>query len=239
MTIKFDTKSIVVMILEAVVLLGIIICISSNAKAKIDKAEHNIGALQDSIEVVQIKNGSLYYEKESLILEKKELEDHLNISKKEVRELERKLKSDLAYIADLEGQLNVGPEIVIRDSVVYVDNVPDYYKFSYNDNWLKFNGLTKFNDSSTATTTITDINIPIPLRVGLTDEYTIFVKSDNPYISFTDIQGAAIDVSRIVTKQKRWNVGLQAGLGAQYGLTSKTVDVGPYIGVGLSYGFGF
>ena len=238
MTIKFDTKSIAIMILEAVVFLGIIIGVSSRVSAKIDKAEHNIDALQDSIEVVQTKNGALYYEKESLILEKKEIEEHLDISKKEVRELEKKLNSDLVYIADLEGQLNVKPAIIIKDSLVYVDNTPDHYKFSYDDTWLKFNGLTKF-EGITATTTVNNINIPIPIRVGLTDEYTIFVKSDNPYISFTDIQGAAIDKSKIAGRQKRWNVGIQAGIGVQYGLINKQLDAGPYIGVGLSYGFGF
>ena len=238
MTIKFDTKSIAVMILETVVFLGIVIGVSSKASAKIDKAEHNIDALQDSIEVIQTKNGDLYYEKESLILEKKELEKHLDISKKEVRELEKKLNSDLAYIADLEGQLNVKPAIIIKDSLVYVDNTPDHYKFSYDDKWLKFNGLTKFEGTS-ATTTVSNINIPIPIRVGLTDEYTIFVKSDNPYISFTDIQGAAIDKSRIADRSKRWNVGIQVGIGVQYGLINKSLDAGPYVGVGLSYGIGF
>lgn len=38
-----------------------------------------------------------------------------------------------------------------------------------------------------------------------------------------------------VKSPKPWGIGIQVGFGGQYGITSKRVDYGPYIGVGLSY----
>lgn len=38
-------------------------------------------------------------------------------------------------------------------------------------------------------------------------------------------------------KEKRWSIGIQAGFGVQYGIIHKTVDIGPYIGVGIQYRF--
>lgn len=38
-----------------------------------------------------------------------------------------------------------------------------------------------------------------------------------------------------VPEKKRWGIGVQAGMGVQYGTIHKQMDVGPYIGVGISY----
>lgn len=38
-----------------------------------------------------------------------------------------------------------------------------------------------------------------------------------------------------VPEKKRWGIGVQAGAGIQYGTIHKQMDVGPYIGVGISY----
>ena len=234
----FDRKTIIMLLLEAFIFGGVLIGVSTCSSRQIKQANHNIHALRDSIEVVELNNGELIYEKESLILEKKELEEYLDISKRDVRDLERKLDSKLAYISKLEGQIKIGPEIVIKDSLIYVDNTLAKYSFDYNDKWFSFNGLTTFTERI-GTTTISNIKIPVPLKVGLTDDYIIFAQSDNPYLSFSDIQGAAVDKERFAQKPKRWNIGLQVGIGAQYGLIGKGFDVGPYVGVGLSYGFPF
>ena len=39
----------------------------------------------------------------------------------------------------------------------------------------------------------------------------------------------------VYPKPKRWGIGVQAGMGVQYGTIHKQMDVGPYIGVGISY----
>lgn len=237
-TVIFDRKTIIMLLLEAFMFVGVLIGVSTCSSRQIDRANHNIRALRDSIEVIELNNGALIYEKESLILEKKELEEYLNISNREVRDLERKLDSKLAYISELEGQIKIEPEIVIKDSLIYIDNKLTKYSFDYSDKWFSFNGLTTFTDKI-GVTTISNVKIPVSLKVGLTDDYTIFIQSDNPYLVFSDIQGAMVDKGRFAQKPKRWNIGLQAGIGVQYGLIGRGFDVGPYVGIGLSYGFSF
>ena len=43
------------------------------------------------------------------------------------------------------------------------------------------------------------------------------------------------------TKQKapHWNLGIQVGFGTQYNLVTNKFGYGPYIGVGISYGWCF
>ena len=49
-------------------------------------------------------------------------------------------------------------------------------------------------------------------------------------------------VTKVVTttitipqKVKHWGIGVHAGVGVQYGTIGKRMDVGPYVGVGISY----
>ena len=73
--------------------------------------------------------------------------------------------------------------------------------------------------------------------MGLTDNYTIFVEAENPYLKITNIEGAIIDGSNLRPKPNYWTLSLQGGLGAQYGLINNKFDIGPYVGVGVSYNF--
>ena len=75
------------------------------------------------------------------------------------------------------------------------------------------------------------------MKVGLTNDYTIFVESENPYLNITNIEGAVIDGSSIRPNKKKWNLSLHAGVGVHYGLFGQQVDVGPYVGAGISYNF--
>ena len=68
-----------------------------------------------------------------------------------------------------------------------------------------------------------------------TEDDCIYIKSDNPYVKYDHITG----IQEQQKKPKHWNIGFQAGFGFQYGMLNKTIDVGPYLGVGISWGFGF
>lgn len=198
----------------------------------------NIKALSDTIQVMETKNGELVYAKQALILQKNELEEYLNITKKERKELEKLLDDKLSYIAKLEGQIKIDT-LVCHDTVIHEKDITSI-SFKYDDIFLKLNGCTthdKINDCWR--TQINNIAIDAPLTVGLTDEYRIFVKTSNPYVSFSTIEGAVIDKPSNGTKPKRWNIGIQVGIGGSYGLINKKLDFGPYIGAGISYGFAF
>lgn len=55
------------------------------------------------------------------------------------------------------------------------------------------------------------------------DSIQYFIPRDTFYINITQI------------KKKRWGISIQGGIGVNYGLIHKSFDVGPYIGIGVSY----
>ena len=73
-------------------------------------------------------------------------------------------------------------------------------------------------------------NYTIAVEDGL-----VYLMSVNPYVKYNRITA----IQETQKKSKRWNIGFQLGLGFQYGLFHEKVDIGPYLGLGVSYGFGF
>ena len=102
---------------------------------------------------------------------------------------------------------------------------------------LSKNGAETYYKNDKSKTTIFDINVNTPLKVGLTNDLTIFVESENPYLNITNIEGEVVDGSALYPKKKRWNLSLHGGIGVHYGLFGQKVDVGPYVGAGISYNF--
>ena len=92
-----------------ILLFALIACVflfSTCSKMKENKyLENNIKALVDTVQVVELRNGNLMYENQLLILEKNELQKYMDVSKAEIRDLERKLNSQLAYINKLKADI--------------------------------------------------------------------------------------------------------------------------------------
>lgn len=226
------------LIIFSIIIIIILIMPTTCTNRKNENLTNNIKALTDSVQTLNLKNGELLSAKQSLILEKKELEKYLDISKKDVNDLEKKLNSSLALIAKLNGGIHVDT-IMMTDSVIIHNDTIDSY-FNYTDKWICLDGHTSLLNNY-ATTTINNISMSADLKMGMTDDYKVFVTTDNPYLTFNEIDAAAIDGSVVREKKKRWNIGAQLGIGAGYNLASKTDKffIGPYIGVGISYGFDF
>lgn len=205
------------------------------------KLETNIAALNDTVHTYQLKNGELMYEKQGYILEKKELEQYLDISKAEVRDLEKKLGSALATISKLQGQVRVDT-LVMHDSITQVEDTT-IINFYYTDSWLKMDGTTVFKNPYSCTT-LNNLTMDVPLKVGMSKDDQWFVTSENPYVRFTDIQGANVEKA----KPKQWSIGLQLGFGGIFGWgVSGSIDgtvntgwiggFGGYAGLGVTYKF--
>lgn len=223
------------MAIEAILFIFILNTCNSNHTREIELAKQNILALTNQTTELQLKNGELISKNESYILQLNELEEQFNISKQETKELKKQLGSSLAYISQLESNVYFDTIITIKDTTIYVnDGIQS--KFIFDNGWIDFKGLSIYNDND-INTNIYDLNVKVPLQVGLTNDYTIFVKSTNPYIHFTSIEGAVIDKSIIYPKKKRFNYGLQAGFGFNYGIINKQIDLGPYFGFGVEYNF--
>lgn len=228
-------------IIEIIIFLIIISCVWGYYSRKLDKSEQNLKAANSEMIEVKLKNDNLMVAKDSYIATINDLENLLDISKKEIKDIQRKLDSKIAYISKIESNIKIEYVEVVKDSVIYVNNNPNdiVTTFHYKDEWLNLNGITnvKLGDEFNCNTTLNEININTPLNVGLTDDYQIFVTTPNPYISFNDIDGAVIDKSKLYPKKKRFNWGIQMGMGVMYDVLKNDVSVGPYLGAGFEYNF--
>ena len=209
---------------------------------KLGKAETNIKALTDTLHTYELKNGELLYEKQGFIAEKKELEEYIGIKEKEVKEIEKKLKSALATIAKLQAQVRIDT-IHTVDSVEVLPDSTYNCHFEYKDNWLALDGVTNIKlDPFNTHTIINNIGMEVPLKVGTTKDNKWFVTSENPYVQFTRVEGVNIEKA----KPKRWCIGIQGGVGAVFGYgisgssdgivrTGWILGGGAYLGLGITY----
>ena len=236
-----DRKTIILMVFEAIILIGIGALIWVYYDEKNEKYEQNWKAAESELRELKLENGNLLYKKDLYILKERELSNVIEFDKKEIKELKNALESSLAYISKMESKVEIDSIIMVRDSIVYVSPADAVAKFSFQNNWVTMNGsnLITFNGNniSNISTAMSKIDIKTPLTVGITEDYQIFVKTSNPYVQITDINGAILDASKFAPKKKRFGWGVQAGVGAQYGLFSQKFDVGPYVGVGFEINF--
>ena len=227
------SKILIGVVVGLVIAIGGMIVWNQNLHRSNNIWKHNYEAVQDSMHVIETKYGEVLYENSSLILEKKELEKEIGITKQEVKEYEKKLNSKLAYISKLETQLKIKDTIKVPE--VIRDTLSNSYTVHYSDKWVGFGETFSLKNPYDPSISIYDIWINVPLKVGLTDDYKIFVTSPNPYFMVSSIEGAAIDKSKFVQKKPRWSFSIYAGFGAQYGLLAKEIDVGPQFGLGVGF----
>ena len=223
----------------------VLIMSTTCAHNKLDIAENNLKALNDTLHTYVLKNGELMYEKQGFIVEKAQLEQYIGVKEQEVKEIEKKLKSALATIAKLRAEVNIDT-IHTVDSVTVLPDSTYQCHFNYGDRWLSLNGVTSVHlDPFNSHTIINNINMEVPLKVGTTKDNQWFVTSENPYVQFTSVEGANLEKA----KPKRWSFGIQGGLGlvggvglvgTQFkGITTANTGAGWFVGAGGYIGFGF
>lgn len=224
------------MVLEALIFLVVITFGYRMMDSKLDISEQNIIAYKGQVEELELKNGELIKVRDSYILEKNELQEMFDMSKKEVRDLQNKLNSSLAYISKLEADVRIDTIREVKDSIVYINSTDRDIHFKYSDDWFSLDGLTKMRGMESLTE-LYNVRMTVPLQIGLTDMKQLFVTSPNPYVSFTDIEGAFIEGSNLYPKRKKFNFGVQGGFGLGYDIITKQLTLGPYLGAGIQYNF--
>jgi hypothetical protein len=110
--------------------------------------------------------------------------------------------------------------------------------FSFSDNWLSLSGTTIYKDYKFSTT-LNNLSMDVPLKIGTTKDNTWFVTTENPYVSFSSIEGASIEK----VKPKRFSLSIQTGLGLSYGYgmsgsNDGIVRSGWFFGPALHFGVG-
>ena len=206
----------------------------STMKLEYNTAQNNIVALTDSIGYYESKTGELIAQKTMLTGEIKDLKDSHS---KELNDLYNELNSMKRKNAQLAAQIDVLVENPARDTVWKYDSVLVVQSlvqpFQFKDKWRNLSGNITLNDNKMGLN-IKEDQVFFDYTVAV-DDGLIYIKSDNPYVKYNQITA----IQEQQKKPKRWNIGFQAGFGFQYGMFSKNVDAGPYLGVGISYGFGF
>ena len=206
----------------------------STMKLNYETAQNNIVALTDSIEYYECKTGELVAQKTILTGEIKDLKEshskELNALYNDLNSMKRK---NAQLVAQIKGFIDnpVKDTIWKYDTIKFVQSLIQPFDFS--DKWRTLSGNITLDDD-TMCLNIKEDQVFFDYTVAI-ENGCIYIKSDNPYVKYDYITG----IQEQQKKPKRWNIGFQAGFGFQYGMFNKTIDVGPYLGFGISWGFGF
>ena len=203
-------------------------------KHNYDTAQNNIVALTDSIEYYECKTGELVAQKTMLIGEIKDLKESHS---KELNCLYDDLNSMKRKNAQMAAQLKGFIDNPVKDTIWKYDTIKFekslIQAFDFSDKWRILSGNITLKDD-TIGLNIKEDQVFFDYTIAIEDG-CIYIKSDNPYVKYDYITA----IQEQQKKPKHWNIGFQTGFGFQYGMFNKTIDVGPYLGVGVSWGFGF
>ena len=209
----------------------------NSLKEELYYSNQNLIAANDTIKKLNDINA---YIKSTYILKEKELNDLLNISNDEISKLKKDLNDKISYISKIESNIKIDT-MYITDTSISKDSTHTNIDFKYNERWVEFNGNLSFNNlnNNLDNFKINYLNIPAPLTIGLTSDNKMFVKSDNPYLNISRLDGAYI-IENLIDKNKqnpKWSHGIGFGFGFQYGIVHKQIDFGPQIGYVINYNF--
>ena len=206
-----ENKVLLSIVAALTVLLGLMIGIIIHKNNNITIIENNLNAATEKIEVLKTVNGDLLAKKQSYVTTINDLEDYINISKKEIKDLQKALDDKILYISELETLIDIKPTEVHDTTVVYKDSTFNF-TFNFHDKWYELIGNSSF-DYNRVKTEINTLYVNVPLRVGLTDDWKIFVTTQNPYVVFNDIEGALLDKDVYLKQQKKKKWGISISLG--------------------------
>ena len=233
-----NTKYWLMIIGEAMLFLFIMTMMNRCNSEKVEVLETNIIGYRDSLKTVELKNGEFVSFKQSLILSNEALREELDMSKSEVKDLEKKLDSKIAQVNKLSSMLEMKDTVFMKGDTVYINSDSTSTKiFKWRDNWTELTANITGTSIIESNLALYDFRIKVPLEFGITEDYKVWAKSPNPYLIIEDISSATVYGSTIYPKKKRWSWGLQAGFGAGYDVISKRFVVGPYMGAGVEYNF--
>jgi hypothetical protein len=224
---NWDLKNTLIAIL--VLIYGVMIAIMVTQSNTIKDHERNVNAYQTELTQLRTQNDELISFNNSYKLKIDELDAELGVSKQEIKDIQKVLDDKVSYIAFIESQVRVD-SILVPSTVIKTDSIKEIH-WAWQDDWISINGKSDWKY-----TWINNLDVKVPLVVGLTDDYKIFAKSDNPHVQITSLEGSEIDRNVF---QRKWDIkwSLQVGLGLNYGIINKTLDMGPYAGWGFTLTF--
>ena len=166
-----------------------------------------------------------------------EIKDLKESHSKELNDLYNDLNSMKRKNAQMAAQIKGFIDNPAKDTVWKYDTInfaqPLVQPFDFSNKWRTLSGNITL-DSNTMGLNIKEDQVFFDYTIAIEDG-CIYIKSDNPYVKYNYVTA----IQEQQKKPKRWNVGFQAGFGFHYSILNKVPDIGPYLGVGISWGFGF
>ena len=224
-------------VLEAIIFIALLVGAIRYGLEQKAILENNILGYKMTIEHIEMENGQLLATKRSLLLTESQLREELDISKSEINELNRKLNSNIAHISRLETELQMKDTIFMKSDTVFIkDNIINK-GFIWEDDWTRINAHVIGNSIEESKLSIYNLYMDVPIEFGITESYNVWVRSENPYVNFTNIKSATIYDTQLYKRKKGFNHGLQFGFTLNYGLINTSLDFGPSFGYGITYSF--
>ena len=245
---KFDYKKLK---LNQILMIGFVIVlllflrqcsVTDGLKDDLLIAGQNEKALNDSVRVTTNKLGEQIFLKNTFIADGKKLKELNAELYKEVKNL----KGDVKIITTANTEIKSDPIYLTNTITKYADGVVNigwkYDSIFSKGNYRKLAGISKIQYDSTNVldkgTTITQDEIGISVTTGLVKldgSYQIFVKSNYPGMTISDIQGSILDKNMIQSDESSWVFGPYVGVGVGVDPVNKTIGPNVSFGLGITY----
>lgn len=206
-----------------------------------NKYEYDIVVYNDSIFDYKNKYDQIYKANNLYVQDINNLKKQNNDLSNEVKSL----KDNPIVITKVITETKID-SIVLKDTVkIYNDSIciDWWYNYNYSKyNTFSINGTTCYNNLTNKSNTILNnlsFNADLYLDiVEKNDQLLILTKSNNPYLNFSNIEGAVISPSNSKVlkkyfKQKKWNIGIYGGYGITF--NNGSLLYGPQLGIGIEY----
>lgn len=254
---KGQRNVLIVIILLLICGLGYFQIKNSDMKRDLAISQQNTLALSDTVRAEQNKNKELEFSKGILVSKSKDL-DKLSKSLSDELEKEKGKVSQLQIVVATMGNKNADGT---HDTIEVKNTVYKYANGNYGLQWgdttqydsLNFRQIAGVSDFKLTradsngydvvglNTKITNDQIGFNIVTGLRDKdgvVEIFIRSDYPNFSVTQMEGAIIDpnkhpVMKKFTRQKKISVGPYVGYGLN--LSNGTIGYGVNLGFGVQY----
>lgn len=208
--------------------------------------KQNLDAAMDTLRVERLKNGELIASKESYVAEIKDLEEYIGITEAEMKAIKKNLDDEIMYVGKLEALIELKDKIIeSKDTVVVIDSSRIQAPWKFTDGeWYTVMGKTVISGKN-AISSLDSLSMNLSLKVGLTDDWRIFVTSKNPYLTVGELEGAVLDENYYLKKRKKQrftfsaNIGIQGGYYVGFDTKSKGIYRGPGVGVGFGLGLSY
>jgi len=242
---KFNIEKFIIYILIPIlIILYILECNKNNKNLDLlQRTYQNNKALMDSVRASKNISGEIQYEKNSYILEIKELKE-IN---KELYDEIKKQRGQVSNLTKIVSTIDFAPKEIKNNTYITNNkfnglNIKTDWaidtSFSQNNfrklkgfNIIDLDSLGKIKNSQTI---IQEDKIGFDIITGIEKKngfYEIFVRSNYPGFKPTKIDGNIIPEKNF--KNNRWRPGISVSTGFGFGWNGKSVTPVPYIGVGI------